>query len=313
MMKQQKKPWLHILLFLLTLITTTMAGAMQNGVDPLSNPWQIYSGLPFAVTLITILLVHEMGHYLMSRHHGVQATLTYFIPAPSFIGTFGAFIKMTSPPPDRRPLFDVAAAGPLAGLVLAIPAVIVGLQLSTISPDERTGGGIALGSSLLLSFLSQITLGVLPDEVNIVMHPIGFAGWIGLLVTAMNLLPVGQLDGGHVSYALFGERHIWIGRVALVAMLSLGFLRWWDGWLVWGLLLLFMGLRHPPPLDPYTPLDAKRRFMGWLMLAILAVTFIPIPFSIQEPRVRQERFQPKPASSPLVEARAQGGFPWLSD
>ncbi|MEK6613507.1 MAG: site-2 protease family protein, partial [Candidatus Binatota bacterium] len=260
-----------------------------------------------------ILLVHEMGHYLMSRHHGVKATLPYFIPAPSFIGTFGAFIKMTSPPPDRRSLFDVAAAGPVAGLVLAIPAVIVGLQLSTISPDERTGGGIALGSSLLLSFLSKITLGVLPDEANILMHPVGFAGWIGLLVTAMNLLPVGQLDGGHVSYALFGERHIWIGRVALVAMLSLGFLRWWDGWLVWGLLLLFMGLRHPPPLDPYTPLDAKRRFMGWLMLAILAVTFIPIPFSIQEPRVRQERFQPKPASSPLVEARAQGGFPWLSD
>ncbi len=306
-MTQKRKPWLHIFLFLCTLVTTTMAGAMQNGVDPLVNPWQIYSGLPFAVTLITILLVHEMGHYLMSRYHGVQATLPYFIPAPSFIGTFGAFIKMNSPPPDRRSLFDVAAAGPLAGLVLAIPAVIVGLQLSTISPDDRTGGGITLGSSLLLSFLSQITLGLLPDEANIVMHPIGFAGWIGLLVTAMNLLPVGQLDGGHVIYALFGERYIWISRVALMAILSLGFLRWWDGWLVWGLLLLFMGLRHPPPLDPHTPLDPKRKFMGWLMLAILVVTFIPIPFSIQEPSVRQERLQPKPAASPLVEARAHGG------
>ncbi|TAK10322.1 hypothetical protein EPO44_00140, partial [bacterium] len=146
-----------------------------------------------------------------------------------------------------------------------------------------------------------------PDDANIVMHPIGFAGWIGLLVTAMNLLPVGQLDGGHVIYALFGERYIWISRAALMTILSLGFLRWWDGWLVWGLLLLFMGLRHPPPLDPYTPLDAKRKFMGWLMIVILAVTFIPIPFSIQEPRVRQERLQPKPAASPLVEARAHGG------
>ena len=306
-MRQKRKPWLHILLFLCTLVTTTMAGAMQNGVDPLSNPWEIYSGLPFAVTLITILLVHEMGHYLMSRYHGVKATLPYFIPAPSFIGTFGAFIKMNSPPPDRRSLFDVAAAGPLAGLVLAIPAVIIGLQLSTVSPDDRTGGGITLGSSLLLNFLSQITLGLLPDDANIVMHPIGFAGWIGLLVTAMNLLPVGQLDGGHVIYALFGERYLWVSRTASVAILSLGFLRWWDGWLIWGLLLLFLGLRHPPPLDPHTPLDTKRKFMGWLMLAILAVTFIPIPFSIQEPSVRQERFQPRPATAPLVEARIPGG------
>ena len=306
-MRQKGKPWLHILLFLCTLVTTTMAGAMQNGVDPLSNPWEIYSGLPFAVTLITILLVHEMGHYLMSRYHGVKATLPYFIPAPSFIGTFGAFIKMNSPPPDRRSLFDVAAAGPLAGLVLAIPAVIIGLQLSTVSPDDRTGGGITLGSSLLLNFLSQITLGLLPDDANIVMHPIGFAGWIGLLVTAMNLLPVGQLDGGHVIYALFGERYLWVSRTASVAILSLGFLRWWDGWLIWGLLLLFLGLRHPPPLDPYTPLDTKRKFMGWLMLAILAVTFIPIHFSIQEPSVRQERFQPRPATAPLVEARIHGG------
>lgn len=306
-MKRQRKPWLHIVLFLLTLVTTTMAGAMQNGVDPLSNPWEIYSGLPFAVTLMTILLVHEMGHYLTSRYHGVQATLPYFIPAPSFIGTFGAFIKMKSPPPDRRSLFDVAAAGPLAGLALAIPAVIVGLRLSTVSPDEKAGG-IALGSSLLLSFLSQITLGILPDDANIVMHPIGFAGWIGLLVTAMNLLPVGQLDGGHVIYALFGERYIWVSRVALVAIFSLGFLRWWDGWLIWGILLLFMRLRHPPPLDPYTALDPKRKFMGWLMLAIFAVTFIPIPFSIQEPSVRQEEIQPKPAASPLIEARVHGGF-----
>ena len=307
--RDKKKPWLHIFLFLCTLVTTTMAGAMHNGVDPLSSPWRIYLGLPFAATLITILLVHEMGHYLMSRYHGVQATLPYFIPAPSFIGTFGAFIKMKSPPVDRRSLFDVAAAGPLAGLVLAIPAVIVGLQLSTIAPEDTTRGEIALGSSLLLSFLSQITLGFLPDEVNIVMHPIGFAGWIGLLVTAMNLLPVGQLDGGHVIYALFGERYIWVSRLALVGILSLGLLHWWDGWLVWGALLLFMGLRHPPPLDPYTPLDPKRKLMGWLMLAVLAVTFIPIPFSIQEPGVRQERHQPKPAAAPLVEARLHGGPP----
>jgi membrane-associated protease RseP (regulator of RpoE activity) len=298
--------WLHIVLFLSTLFTTTVAGALQNGVDPLAEPWQITAGLPFAVTLMTILLVHEMGHYLMSRYHRVHATLPYFIPAPSFIGTFGAFIKMDSPPQDRRSLFDVGAAGPLAGLVLAVPAVIIGLRLSTISPDDGMRGGIALGSSLLLNFLSQITLGLVPDEANIIMHPIGFAGWIGLLVTGMNLLPVGQLDGGHVVYALFGQRHIWISRLALVAILLLGFLRWWDGWLIWGLLLLFMGVRHPPPLDPYTPLDLKRQIVAWLTLAILALTFIPVPFSIQEPKVRQERFMPKP-STPPIDARVNGG------
>lgn len=313
--RRQKGPWLQIALFLLTCLTTTIAGAFGADLmfDPLgvlfrlfSNPSQLISGLPFAATLITILLVHEMGHYLLSRYHGVNATLPYFIPAPSFIGTFGAFITMKSAPPDRRSLFDVAAAGPLAGLVLAIPAVILGLTLSRVSPEE-SGGGLALGSSLLLSFLSQVTLGILPDEANIVIHPIGFAGWIGLLVTAMNLLPVGQLDGGHIVYALFGERYLWVSRAALLGILLLGVLRWWDGWLVWGALLLFMGLRHPPPLDPYTPLDAKRKFMGWVMLAILTVTFIPVPFSIQEPSVRQERLGPKPAALPLVEARDHGG------
>ncbi len=296
--QRRGKLWIHVVLFVATLVTTTLAGALQNGVDPLSDPRSIASGLPFALTLMTILLVHELGHYFVSRHHGVQATLPYFIPAPSFIGTFGAFIRIKSPPPDRRSLFDVAAAGPLAGLVLAVPAVIVGLRLSTIATDERASGGIALGSSLLLSFLSRITLGLLPDEANIVMHPIGFAGWIGLLVTAMNLLPVGQLDGGHVSYALFGQRHVWVSSLTLVVILSLGFMRWWDGWLIWGVLLLLLGIRHPPPLDPDVPLDPKRKFVGWLMIVILAVTFIPAPFSIQESEVQEEYLTPQPEISP---------------
>ena len=305
--KGRKRPWLHIALFVITLVTTTVAGALQNGVDPISDPSQIFSGLPFAMTLMAILLVHEMGHFLMSRYHGVKATLPYFIPAPSFIGTFGAFIKMQSSPPDRRSLFDVGAAGPLAGLVLAIPAVVIGLLLSTVSPDEGSGGGITLGSSLLLSFLSQATLGLLPDEANIVMHPIGFAGWIGLLVTAMNLLPVGQLDGGHVIYALFGRKAVWISRSALGLILALGLFRLWDGWLIWGLVLLVMGVRHPPPPDPHTPLDFKRRVIAWMTLAVMAVTFIPVPFSIQEPKVPVERLIPKPATPP-VEARANGSL-----
>ncbi|MFQ5850635.1 MAG: site-2 protease family protein [Candidatus Binatia bacterium] len=310
--ERRRRPWLNIVLFTLTLVTTTMAGALQNGVNPLVDPRQITSGLPFALTLMIILLVHEMGHYLMARYHGVRATLPYFIPAPSFIGTFGAFIKMESPPLDRRSLFDVGAAGPLAGLMLAIPAVIIGLHLSAVSTDEGTAGGIILGSSILLELLSQLTLGFLPDEANITMHPIGFAGWIGLFVTALNLLPVGQLDGGHVTYALFGQRHIWVSRLSLVVILLLGFvhilglIHSWEGWLIWGLLLLFMGVRHPPPLDPYTPLDLKRKILGWFVLAVLTLTFIPAPFSFHQPKLRREQFTPKPARPPLeaVEARA---------
>jgi membrane-associated protease RseP (regulator of RpoE activity) len=297
--RRLEKSWLHIVLFLITLLTTTAAGALQTGADPLENPWALLAGLPFSLTLMSILLVHEMGHYLVSRHHGVKASLPYFIPAPSFIGTFGAFIRMQSPPPDRRSLFDVAAAGPLAGLVLAVPAVIVGLQLSPITAQESVSGNVSLGSSLLLEFLSKATLGLSPENVDILRHPIGFAGWIGLLVTALNLLPVGQLDGGHVIYALFGRRAIWIARLALVTILTLGVLRWWDGWLIWGVLLLFLGIRHPPPLDPYTPLDFKRKIAGWITLGILVVTFTPAPFTIQEPEVYQEQHSPEPVEPAL--------------
>ena len=305
--ERRRKPWLHIVLFGITLVTTTTAGAMQNGVNPFADPYQITSGLPFALTLMTILLVHEMGHYLMARYHGVQATLPYFIPAPSFIGTFGAFIRMKSPPMDRRSLFDVGAAGPLAGLVLAIPAVIVGLHLSTVSSDAGTGGGITLGSSILLRILSQFTLGLLPEEANIIMHPIGFAGWIGLFVTALNLIPVGQLDGGHVAYALFGHRHIWVSRLGLAVILALGVTRYWDGWLIWGLLLLFMGVRHPPPLDPHTPLDIKRKLVGWFVLVVLVLTFIPAPFSIHQPKPHQGQFTSKPPRPPIGTREARPG------
>jgi membrane-associated protease RseP (regulator of RpoE activity) len=305
---QKRRTWIPVVLFLSTLVTTTMAGALLSGVDIISEPWNFASGLPFALTLMTILLFHEMGHYLTARYHGVEATLPYFIPAPSFIGTFGAFIRLDGRPPDRRSLFDVAAAGPIAGLVLAIPAVLIGLQLSTVSPVQSGGAGISLGSSLLLSFLSKMTLGLLPDEANIIMHPIGFAGWIGLFVTALNLLPVGQLDGGHVIYALFGHRHLWISRAALLAIISLGILQYWDGWLVWGVLLFFLGVRHPSPLDPYTPLDLKRKIVAWATLAILALTFIPAPFSINEPQAYHQPTSSESTAAPFAEEKLNGGL-----
>lgn len=310
-LERRKKNWLHILLFVLTLLTTTAGGALQTGANPFTNPREMVAGLPFSFTLMAILLAHEMGHYLTARYHGVRATLPFFIPAPPipfFIGTFGAFIRMESPPQDRRSLFDVAAAGPLAGLALAIPAVVLGLSLSTVSPATQESGGFALGSSLLLAFLREAVLGFVPDHLDVIIHPIGTAGWVGLFVTAMNLLPVGQLDGGHVVYALFGERYIWVSRLGLGVILALGLLRLWDGWIVWGLILLFLGVRHPPPLDPHTRLDPKRIFLGWVVLAVLAVTFIPVPVSFQEPKARRERILPEP-TSPLLEAKVNGGPP----
>jgi membrane-associated protease RseP (regulator of RpoE activity) len=151
-----------------------------------------------------------------------------------------------------------------------------------------------------------MTLGIVPEQANVILHPIAFAGWIGLFVTAMNLLPVGQLDGGHVVYALFGWRHIWVSRLALGVVLGLGLLRWWDGWLIWGVLLLFMGVHHPSPLDPDTPLDRKRQFLGWLTLLILTITFIPVPFSIDAPKpTASERLSASATASPVT---GPGGY-----
>ena len=262
--RQRRVPLIHIVLFVCTFITTAMAGAFQVGADPLSDPASIRAGFPFAVTLLSILLVHELGHYTLATVHHVRATLPYFIPAPPIlIGTFGAFIRMKSPPPNRRALFDVGAAGPWAGLIVAIPAVLIGLHLSEVRPLGLDEGGLVLGDSLLFSLLTKLVLGTTPDNVTIMLHPIALAGWFGLFVTFLNLLPVGQLDGGHVSYALFGRWHRWISRLFLGVIAVLGF-QGWQGWFVWVVLLLVIGVDHPPTLDRSTPLDRRRRVAAWL-------------------------------------------------
>lgn len=269
---------IHVILFLTTLLTTTMAGTFLAGGDPLANPWDLTRGLPFSATLMTILLVHEMGHFLVARLHGVEATPPYFIPGPPIlIGTFGAFIRMRTPT-NRRALFDVGAAGPWAGFVLAIPAVIYGLSLSDVGPPVEAGQGLVLGDSLVFTALARLTLGVAPADATIALHPIALAGWFGLFVTFLNLLPVGQLDGGHVIYALLGRYHRLVARLGLVVILGLALLGW-PGWVVWAILVSLLGIDHPPTIDD-TPLDPRRRLGALLTIGLLVATFMPVPIQV---------------------------------
>jgi len=269
----------NIVLFICTIGTTVLAGALQQGVNPVADPSQLIKGLPFSAALLFILLAHEMGHFLTSRYYRIDASLPYFIPAPTFIGTFGAFIKMRSPMLNKRVLLDVGANGPLAGLLVTIPVLAVGLKLSEVKAlTAPLEGGMTLGSSLILYFMTTVILGTLPDTHQVILHPLGFAGWIGLLVTSMNLIPVGQLDGGHIAYAVFGRRTKHISTAVLICLLGLGI---WAShmWLMWALILFaLLGIRHPAPLDHDAPLDGRRRMLGLGMLVIFVLTFVPVPF-----------------------------------
>jgi len=284
--QKPSRPWIHVVLFLATVITTTTAGAMNQGVNPLATPFQLYRGLPFSITLLLILGVHEFGHYFASRRWNVQATLPYFIPMPFFlIGTMGAVIRIRSPIPNRKALFDIGVAGPLAGLVLAVPALIYGLSLSSVEPVEGLSGlMLTEGNSLLYLLLKRIVVGGIPPGHDVMLHPIAFAAWIGMFVTALNLLPIGQLDGGHIVYALFGGWHSVIASGAMLALIPLGFFTKWYGWLfLFVMILLVLGRRHPPPYDPYTELDPRRRTLGWIMILIFVLCFIPVPLTVTGP------------------------------
>ncbi len=271
---------LHVMLLAATLGTTTIAGALWEGLDPLVDPRLLAHGLPFALTLLAILLVHEAGHYVMCLRHGVQASLPYFLPAPPQLfplGTFGAFIRIRSRFPDRRALFDIGAAGPWAGFVVALAATAIGLARSTVLPHPPDAHMLELGDSVLTAFLTRVVLHA--DPTTVILHPVALAGWFGLFVTSINLLPVGQLDGGHVLYAV-------IGRTRVVPALLIGFLVWlglrgWIGWLVWAVIIsTILSLGHPPTEnDPY-PLGAGRQVAAWATLVVLALTFVAEPFKI---------------------------------
>ncbi len=247
---------LPVSLFVATIFTTLWAGAYQVYDGPihgpvnflLEHPETLWRGIPFAATLLIILVTHECGHYVLSRIHRVPASLPLFIPGPPyFIGTFGAIIRLRGPILNRRALFDIGVSGPLAGFVVAVVALVIGLNLSTVV-NRTANHGLQLGEPLLLQFISWLVVGALPPQADIVLHPIGFAAWFGLFVTSLNLLPIGQLDGGHVAYALWGSRQRTMAFVMVPLLIVLGFVGW-PGWWLWAFMAGLWGFGHPPVRD----------------------------------------------------------------
>jgi len=254
---------LNILLFALTVLSTYLIG-----------------GFWYSLSLTTILLAHEMGHFVMSRRHGVPASLPYFLPVPlPPFGTFGAIIKMQGRISSRRALFDIGVAGPLMGLFFTVPAIIIGLLLSeSVLLAKAKDTFFHLGDSLLFILVEKLVLGDLPEGYDLCLHPIAYAGWVGLFVTALNLLPVGQLDGGHIVYALFGRKSKIIFGLTIMLWAGISFF-FYVGWTLMIVLVLLFGFRHPPPLDDVTPLDVKRKILGGVVFSLFILSFTPVPFT----------------------------------
>ena len=263
-----------VLLFLATFVSTLVAGSFLSGGNPIERPGDLLLGLMFNVPLLAILGVHELGHYTAARRHRVDVTPPLFLPAPSFIGTFGAFIRIRSPIPHRNALFDVGVAGPLAGVLVAIPVLMIGLGMSEIRAVGP--GGIPLGESLIFKAAARLALGQVPTGYDVVLHPVAFAGWIGLFVTMLNLIPSGQLDGGHIAYALFGDRYAEAARLVPYALLLMGIL--WVGWMVWAGLLFILGTRHQRTVFDEVPLTPGRRLLGAGAALLFLLCFSPNPF-----------------------------------
>jgi membrane-associated protease RseP (regulator of RpoE activity) len=242
----------------------------------------LLEGAPFAFTLLAILGTHEFGHYLTARGYGASVSLPYFIPAPPpfLFGTLGAVIRLRSPARDRNSLFDIAAAGPLAGLLVALPAVWLGLGWSRVGPIPPEGA-LIFGDSLVMKALTRLRFGALPDGMDVFVHPVALAGWVGLFVTALNLFPVGQLDGGRIAYALFGERHRTVSLMTFLGLVAMGAITGAMNWFVWaGLLFFLIGFHHSPPLDDLTPLSPARCAVGVLCLVLLVLLVPPVPIQI---------------------------------
>lgn len=288
-----KGVWLNILLFVLTVCSTIYVGRdwginykyaevlardpkISIGSQMKTDPEIVGLAVIYAAVLMGILLGHEMGHYLSCRYYKLNATLPYFIPAPTLIGTLGAFIKIKSPITRKHQLFDIGVAGPLISFVLSLPAIIYGISLSKFAPSLGPHEGYSFGEPLLFKVFSSLLVRDIPPGYETFPHPVAFAGWVGILVTSFNLFPVGQLDGGHVAYALLGPKSRKLARFILIVFFAMG-VRFWIGWFIWGAIIFFLGLRHPQVFDEGSPLSPWRKVLGFVMIFIFILSFIPDP------------------------------------
>ena len=262
---------------MLTIGTTLLVGSVNQGGNPFKHPLDLLLlGWPFSLSIILVLGSHELAHFLTARHLGVDATPPYFLPVPHpMTGTMGAFIRINSPVPTKSALVRVGVSGPLVGFLVALPVSFIGLFLSK-PVALSASGGIQLGSPLIFWLMSELLHPNMGPGKDLLLHPAAFAGWLGLFVTALNLLPIGQLDGGHVAYAVFGKRWQKLSWIVIAVLALMGY--FWLGWLFWALLVVVLGLRHPPPLDDLTPLNKA----DWRLVAaaavIMVLTFTPAPF-----------------------------------
>ncbi|MDO8673576.1 MAG: site-2 protease family protein [Dehalococcoidia bacterium] len=273
------KPWVAIGLFFATLVSVVWVGATNE--QTVDSGLDLLSGLPFALSLLGILLAHELGHYFTAKRLGVPTSLPYFIPLPvSIFGTMGALIGMKAPPQNRRKLFAVAIAGPLAGLVVTLPILVVGLMLSSVGSLPPGAHYIQEGNSLAYAGLKYLVFGqLLPSGgVDVFLHPVALAGWAGLLVTGLNLIPAGQLDGGHIVYALLGHRVRWLTTAVILTLVTLGI--FWQGWLLWAALIFLFGRAQATPFDDVTPLGAGQRVLAIIAIVVFLLIFSPIPLVV---------------------------------
>jgi membrane-associated protease RseP (regulator of RpoE activity) len=289
--------WLHALLFLLTVFSTLIVGArlqynflrgapafaLAEDFFPIGwvmeDPWRLWLGRPFSGTLLLILLAHEMGHYVYCKRHGVAATLPYFLPAPTLFGTLGAFIRIRSPIYSRAALFDIGISGPIAGFVVALPALAIGLALSQSGSHHVQQSQIVFGYPPIFDWMwAYVWPGAKPFHVEAAtlhLHPVAFAAWVGMFATALNLLPAGQLDGGHIVYARWPRAHRWGSRALVAVLVPMG-IWFWTGWLVWAVLLFFLGARHPQ-VPEWPDMGRGRRLLAVVALVMLLVTISPAP------------------------------------
>jgi len=296
--RRKVRYWLHALLLLATVFTTLVVGARMEynflhnlpvlaaGGEflpffqlgwILQSPARLLLGIPFAGALLIILLAHEMGHYYYCLKYGVYATLPFFIPAPTLIGTMGAFILIRSPIRSRSDLFDIGIAGPIAGFVLSVLALFFAIFLSRPMAPGMAAPDILLGYPLIFHFAHWLgPYSRLPMD-HMQLHPIAIAAWVGMFATALNLLPGGQLDGGHIVFSLWPRAHRWVSTLSLVGLIFLGYFRHWEGWYVWAVLLFLSGLRHPR-VSPWPGVDGKRKLLALFALAMLILTIVPTPF-----------------------------------